>query len=156
MVDYYWAYVLVMILGLLGTFLPVIPGIPLIFIAIFIYAWNTNFTVINIAWLLLFAALTVLSWLIEYFAGIIGSKQAGVSRYGMWGLLIGGILGFFWAPVGFLIGPVLGLLIGEILSGKELKQILITLKGAARGFIIGFLLKLIIALSMIGTFLWLT
>jgi len=154
--NYYWAYVLVMFIGLLGTFIPVMPGVPLIFLSLFIYAWNTGFVTITVPWLLFFAALTVFSWLVDYFSGIIGSKQAGLSKTGFWGMIIGSFIGFFFTPIGLLLGPVLGLIIGELIGGKNYEQILQTLKGTARGFLIGLALKIVIAIFMIGMFFYLT
>lgn len=156
MENYYWVYILVMFIGLLGTILPVLPGIPLIFLTLLVYAWNTSFEAVTVPWLLFFAALTVFSLLVDYFSGIIGSRQAGLSQTGFWGMIIGGVIGFFFTPLGLLLGPVLGLIIGELSVGKSFEQILITLKGAAKGFLIGLFLKVIIAVFMISMFFYLT
>lgn len=62
--------------------------------------------------------------ILEFFAGVIGTKQGGGTKRGMWGALIGGILGafaltpFLWfvPVVGSLVGAILGTFIGAIVG----------------------------------------
>ena len=78
----------VMLTGLTGVFLPVLPGVPLVFAGAFIYAWSTGFQVITVGNLILFAVLTAISSAVEYIGGVITAKKYGASKYG----LIGGVL----------------------------------------------------------------
>jgi uncharacterized protein YqgC (DUF456 family) len=57
-------------------------------------------------------ALLIIGEIIEFIAGVLGAKKAGSSRRGMWGALIGGIVGAFVFMPLFSIVPVLGTIFG--------------------------------------------
>ncbi len=112
-----------MIIGLAGIFIPVLPGVPLVFAGTFIYAWATNFNVITIGYVILFAVLTVLASLIDYVGGLMTAKKFGASKYGLIGSIVGGITGLvFFSIPGMLAGQLLGVVAGELCFGTEMKK----------------------------------
>lgn len=146
----FWLVLIVMILGAAGTILPVVPGTPLIFLAALGYGLYEHFQNITISVLAVLFFLMVVSLLIDYFAGVVGAKKYGATRYGTWGSFLGGIVGvvIFNIP-GLLIGPFAGAVIGELVSGKKIDQALKVGLGSVLGLAGGAFFKFVIALAMI-------
>lgn len=113
----------IIIVGLAGIFIPVLPGVPLVFAGTLVYAWVTGFKVITIGYVVLFALLTALASLVDYVGGLITARKFGASKYGLIGSIIGGIAGLviFNIP-GMLIGQLLGVIAGELYFGTEMKK----------------------------------
>lgn len=148
------AIIALMLIGLIGSVLPFIPGSPLILLGAFIYAWYTDFLVVTWGTLVILLLLTVLSQILDYLASILGAKKFGASRWGMSGAFLGGIIGLFSGGIlGILIGPFIGALLLELLHGQDLPASLKIGLGTLVGFLGGAIGKIIIALTMIGIFL---
>ena len=148
------ATVILMIIGLIGSVLPFIPGAPLILLGAFIYAWHSDFLVVTWGTLAMLLVLAVLSQILEHFASLLGAKKFGASRWGMIGAFLGGIIGLFCGGLlGILIGPFFGALLLELLHGRKLNASLKIGLGTFVGFLGGAIGKMIIAFTMIGIFL---
>jgi len=148
------ATIALMLIGLIGSVLPFIPGSPLILLGAFIYAWYTDFLIVTWGTLVILLLLTVLSQILDYLASILGAKKFGASRWGMSGAFLGGIIGLFSGGIlGILIGPFIGALLLELLHGQDLPASLKIGLGTLVGFLGGAIGKIIIALTMIGIFL---
>ena len=146
---------LIMFVGLSGIILPVVPSTPLIWLGVLLYAIFDGFESITWLLLLIFAALTVLSLVFDYFGGIIGAKKFGATKWGIIGSVIGSIAGFFAGGIlGLIIGPFLGAVSFEILIGKDCRTALKSGMGTIVGFLTGVISKLVISVIMIGVFLW--
>jgi uncharacterized protein YqgC (DUF456 family) len=143
---------LLMLVGLAGCILPMLPGTPLVFAGIYIYAWLTGFTVISRNLILIFLILTVISVVIEYVSSSIGSKKLGASKLGFIGAFIGAVIGVFFVPWGLILGPLAGALTGELIIGKNIKEAVRSGTGAVIGFFGGTLLKIAISFIMIAFF----
>src|SRR3989344_2375443 len=138
-------------LGLLGVFLPFLPGVPIAWLGIFLYAYLTDFTAISLTAVMIFLALTVLTIILDFIAPIIGAKTYKASRYGIWGSFLGLTVGIFTlGPIGIIVGPFAGAFLGELLSRKEPKQALKSSFGTLVGFLAGALIKIIVILIMLG------
>jgi len=146
--------ILLMLLGLAGSILPVMPGAPLILLGACIYAWHTDFAVITWSTLLLFAALALAGQALDYLAGVYGARKMGAGRWGMAGAFAGGTLGLF-------LGGILGLITGaflcafslELLMGKSVNTSLKIGFGTILGFLGGAIGKLILSAVMIAVFI---
>lgn len=144
-----------MLAGLIGIIIPIIPSTPLIWLGIFIYAIFNGFE--NITWvlLLIFAALTILSLVLDYFGGIIGAKKFGATKWGVIGSVIGAVVGIFAGGIiGMIIGPFLGAVLFELLFGKDFKTAFKSGVGTIVGFLGGAISKLVISVIMISIFIW--
>jgi len=141
-----------MLIGLIGCILPMLPGTPLVFAGIYIYAWLTGFAIISRKLIIIFLILTVLAVVIEYISSSIGSKKFGASKLGFLGAFIGAIVGVFFVPWGIILGPLFGALIGELIVGKKLKEAFRSGTGAVIGFFGGTFLKIVISFIMIAFF----
>ena|SRR5690606_25443217 len=136
---------LLMIAGILGGVLPVLPGPPLSYIGLLLlhftgkYQFSSHFL---ITWFIVAAVVT----LIDYLIPVWGTKRFGGSKHGIWGSIIGLVVGlFFFPPFGIIIGPFAGAVIGELTAGKDSGAALKSGFGSFIGFLLGTLLKLIAA-----------
>lgn len=143
---------LCLFIGLLGTLIPILPGLGLIFIGILIFAIATNFTAISLATVITCGVVALLASLASYFAGAITAKATGASRHAVAGALIGGVLGIFAGPLGIPIGTFLGALLGALSDGRSLKKSVQTARHAMIGMLSAVVLQFIIGLSLILTF----
>lgn len=135
-----------MLTGLAGVFLPVLPGVPLVFAGTFIYAWSTGFQVITVGNLILFAILTVLAWAVDYMGGLITAKKYGASKYGLIGGFLGGVLGLVLLSIpGFIAGQLIGMILGELYFGKQVKESFTSGFAMFVGYILGSTVKIFFA-----------
>lgn len=146
--------IIVILLGIAGTLIPFIPGVPLIFIAITTYGWYEGFHTITAKYIVVIATLTILSILVDYLSSTLGVKYFGSSKYGIYGALIGTVLGLFiFPPAGILIGPWIGAVAGEMIAGKDFSNAFRTGIGAIVGLLSGVAFSLIMAIIMFISFL---
>ena len=109
---------LFVMLGLIGSFLPVLPG-PLTSWLGLLILYFTSIVPINYTFLGITLAIAILIWILDYIIPAIGTKRFGGSTYGVYGTTIGLLIGLFSPiPLGILIGAFLGAFIGEILHDK--------------------------------------
>ena len=140
------------LLGIAGSILPVIPGPPLSFLGLLVLRFTDfvepsgleNFD--NKLWIFAFVAILVV--LLDYIVPVWGTKKFGGSKAGAWGAAIGVIIGLFFAPLGLILGPFLGAFIGEMITGKDQKDSLRAGFGSLIGFLFGFALKLSVSFLM--------
>jgi len=131
------------LLGLLGSILPVLPGPPLSFIGIFLFALIHNFSppltpTLIIIMLIITIAVTVLDYLIP----LIGVKKYGTSKWGIYGSIVGMIVGAFLSPFGILLGALIGAVLVEWIVSRKKGQALRAGWGIFIGSILGMILKL--------------
>jgi uncharacterized protein YqgC (DUF456 family) len=149
------ATLIVMIVGLAGTILPMLPGIPLIYLGLIIYGVGTGWQVYSVNFMLFWGVVTILMVLLDYYAGAIGARKYGASSAGVWGSILGGILGIiFLGFIGIIVGPFWGAFVGELLSGKSRAHALRAGWGTFIGFVAGSLFKIVVGCIMIGNFIW--
>lgn len=141
-----------MLAGLAGTLLPLVPGIPLMMAGMLLAAWAEDFTRIGWGTLLLLALLTALSFVIEAVAAAMGAKRVGASRAAVVGAALGALFGFFLGFVGLLIGPFLGAVAGELLARPGATRAMQVGFGAWVGFLLGTVAKVAVAFMMLGVF----
>ena len=149
------AYVLAVImvaLGVAGTVLPALPGVPLVFSGLLLAAWAGGFERVG-PWVLgLLGALTLLSVLVDLLASVLGAQRVGASRLALAGAFAGSLVGLFFGIPGLLAGPFVGALAGELLHGRHVGRA--TRVGLATwiGLLVGTILKVGLAVAMLGVF----
>jgi uncharacterized protein len=143
---------LLMIGGLVGSVLPFLPGPPLCYVGLILQQLKEEppFTA-NFLWT--WAGITVVVIVLEYIIPIYGTKRYGGTKYGMWGCTIGLIAGIWMGPIGIILGPFVGALIGEIIGNANSDHALKAAFGSFIGFLFGTLLKLIACCVMIYYFI---
>lgn len=137
--------------GALGVILPFLPGVPVAWLGMLLFAYATDFTGITWRALFIFLALTIFTIIIDVAAPMIGAKKYQASRYGVIGSFLGILLGvLFLGPIGIIIGPFLGTFLGELWSGKFQEEAMRSAFGAVVGFLAGSAIKLSLILVMLG------
>lgn len=164
MLILYWVLVAVMLVGVVGTIVPGIPGASLVVAAIAIWGAIAGFGSVGVA-LTVGVVVLLLSVGIDLLATYWGAKQAGASHWGQIGAVIGffvGVLGLLPAlPIGgpllgILLGPLLGAIIGEYLYRRDLKLAAKAGIGIVVGSVIGGIIQAILAIATIAVFLFTT
>ena len=145
--------ILLLVAGLIGLFLPVLPGAPLIFAGLVIAAWAEDFHYAGLWTVVILAILTLLTLAVDFWATIFGAKKFGASKRAVIGALIGLVIGIFLGFPGIIFGPFIGAVVGELSAQKDLKQATRAGIGATIGLVLGAAIKLALALTMIGVFL---
>ena len=129
--------------GVLGCVLPIIPGPPLSYIGLLLLHFTERYQ-FSSKFLLIWAIITVVVYALDYLIPAWGTKKFGGSKRGVWGSIIGLVIGmFFFPPFGIIIGPFVGAVIGELTVGKDSGAALKSGFGSFMGFLAGTLLKLI-------------
>ncbi len=154
---YYAIALLLVLVGIAGTVLPAIPGLPLVFAGMLLAAWAGGFEQIGIGTILLLAVLTLLSIGIDFLASAAGAKRVGASRLAVIGAVVGTLVGLFFGLVGVFAGPFVGAVVGELLGQRgvdreKLGQATKVGLGTWFGILVGTVLKLTLAFAMIGIF----
>ena len=145
---------LFIVLGILGSFLPVLPGPSLSFIGLLLlYCTNAipmNYWVLGIS-----LVITLLVTILDYVIPAKGTKKFGGSSYGIWGTNIGLVVGLLAPiPFGFVIGPFIGAFIGEMIYNKDHNRALKAATGSFIGFLASSFLKFIVCVMHFGVFVW--
>lgn len=147
---------LFVVLGILGSFLPLLPGTSLSFIGLFLlYCTNAipmNYWVLGGCFLV-----TLLLTILDYVIPAKGTKKFGGSSYGIWGTNIGLVVGLLAPiPFGFIIGPFIGAFIGEMVYDKtDHNRALKAATGSFIGFLASSFLKFMVCMMFLGIFVWL-
>ena len=144
------ASIILLILGLLGTFLPVLPGLLLSLCGLLIYKFGTD-SPLSMIYIWIFVFLTLLSVVSNYVIPARTNRKYGGTRWGSIGSVVGTLVGMFFIPVpfGFLIGMFLGVFIGELLHDvNDKKKAWNSTKGAFIGFLYGTGFNFIVGLAM--------
>lgn len=134
---------ILIILGIAGCVLPVLPGPPISYVGLLLLHFTDKYQFTN-EFLLIWALVTIAVTLLDYYIPIWGAKKFGASKPGIWGSVIGMILGLlFFPPWGIILGPFAGAVVGELIVGKKSGEALKAGFGSFVGFLGGTLLKLI-------------
>ena len=146
------AAVLLMVVGALGTVVPVLPGLPLIWLAALGFALVDGFERVDgsfLGWLLL---VTVAAEAADHLGRVWGARRYGAGKAGAWGAVIGALVGLFFLPVGLVLGPFLGALVGELLAGRTLPESVRAGWGGLVGTLGSLVVKFIVAMGMTVAF----
>ncbi|OAB25218.1 hypothetical protein SAMN05444395_101183 [Flavobacterium fryxellicola] len=141
------------IMGLLGSFLPVLPGPSMSWIGLallyFTNAVPANYWILGIT-----LVITIIVSVLDYVIPAKGTKKFGGSSYGIWGTNIGLVIGIIApVPFGFLIGPFVGALIGELIFDyKDHNRALKAATGSFVGFLASTFMKFLICVLFLGLY----
>jgi uncharacterized protein len=139
---------LCMIVGLIGSIAPFLPGPPVSYLGLILLHLSTAYS-FSPKFLLIYAVLTILVVVVDSLIPVYGTKWFKGSKYGFWGSAFGLAAGLFlFAPAGIIIGPVIGALLGELLSGKKALRAFRSALGSFFGFLAGTVVKVILSIAM--------
>ena len=135
--------------GTAGSVLPLLPGIPVALVGLWIFAIANHFQAVSLWAVIVFTIFGVVVEVANAFAPGVGAKGAKSTRWGVIGALVGTVVGVaLFGPLGIVIGPFVGTLLGEIMKGTEPEHAMRSARGAVVGILIGSFLKISFGLSM--------
>jgi uncharacterized protein YqgC (DUF456 family) len=144
--------VALIVVGLAGTVLPVLPGTVLVWGGIVLGAWIDDFTRVSIATVAVISVLGLLAWGLDYAAGLLGARRAGASRLALAGAAVGTVVGLFMGLVGVLFMPLVGAAVGEYLAQKDHARAAKVGMATWVGIMVGLIAKVVLAFIMVGIF----
>lgn len=142
---------LLMLAGLVGCILPLIPGPPLSYAALLLLQL-TSTAIFSTRFLVIWAIVVVVVTALDYVVPLYGTKRFGGTRYGIWGCAIGLIVGLWFGPIGIILGPFFGAFIGEWMGHRNGDQALRAALGSFFGFLFGTLIKLVVSVTLLYYF----
>lgn len=160
----YWLITALMGVGVIGAFLPGIPGMTIILAAVIIWGLIQGFNTIAIA-LAVTVGIWVVSFAIDFLATFWGMKKAGASKWGQMGAIVGMVAGFLGllptipltgplGPlVGMFVGPLMGAMIGEYLYCRQLKKAFKAAIGVLVSTLVGNMIQGFLAMTAMAVFL---
>lgn len=153
--------ILLVVAGIAGTVLPLLPGVPLVFAGLLLAAWHDSFTEVSITTMVIIGVIALLAWVVDFVASIVTAKKVGASKQALWGAGIGAVVGISGGIAGVIIGPAIGAIIGELIANKKMNKEpnkdltgKVTTVGIAAGlgFVLALAIKIVLALTMLGIF----
>jgi len=144
--------VALIVVGLVGTVLPALPGAILVFAGIALAAWIDDFARISGWTVAVLGVLTVIAWVVDYVAGVFGAKRAGASPLAIAGAAIGTIAGILTGLWGLVFLPLVGAALGEYLACRDAWRAGKVGVATWLGLLAGTAAKVAIAFLMVGVF----
>ena len=144
---------ILMLVGIIGSILPALPGPPISWVGILMLylceGISINYWILGVTLLI-----AVIIGILDYIIPAKGTKYFGGSKYGIWGTNIGLVVGIFAPiPFGFLIGPFVGALVGELIyNSQEKGRAFKAATGSFIGFLAGTFMKVLVSLLFLGLF----
>jgi hypothetical protein len=146
---------LVMLIGLVGILLPVIPGTVLIFVSALVYAYLEGFQTVGWPTLLVMALLTLVGTTADMWATSVGAKAGGASGWSIVSGVIGGLLGLLvFSLPGAIIGAILGVLLTEAYRVHDWRKAIKAGGGWMAGWLLSVVVRLAVGLVMVALFVW--
>lgn len=148
-----WLLACVLVLaGLTGLLLPVLPGAPLLFAGLLVAAWAEDFAYVGAGTLAVLAILAILAYAVDFGAAALGARRFGASKRAVAGAALGALVGLFFGLPGIFLGPFAGAVIAELTAQRGLREAGRAGLGATLGLVLGMAVKLGLAFSMLGVF----
>jgi uncharacterized protein YqgC (DUF456 family) len=141
------------VLGLAGTVLPLLPGTLLVWSGVLLGAWIDDFTRVSVGTVVIISVLALLAWALDFVAGLMGAKRAGASKLALAGAAIGTVAGLFMGLVGVLFMPLVGAALGEYWAQKDQQLAAKVAFSTWLGLLVGMLAKVVLSFVMVGIFL---
>ena len=149
-----WVLAIILILaGLVGLVLPLLPGAPLLFVGLLLAAWAEGFEYVGAWTIVALAIMALLTYVVDFLAGAFGAKRYGASNRAIAGAAIGALVGLFFGIPGVLLGPFVGAVIGELSAQRNIEEAGRAGIGATVGLLLGVAAKLTLGFAMLGIFL---
>lgn len=143
-----------LLVGLIGSVVPFLPGPFLIFIAGLVHTWLLPTHGMSTSGIVLLSVLLVVAYVVDFVSGAMGARWFGASRWGIGGVFVGGLVGMFFGPVGLILGPLVGGISCELIFAKKrLQPAAKSAWGSLLGAGVGLLVRVIVSIAMIATFL---
>lgn len=136
--------------GVAGAVLPILPGIPMIFGGIWLAAAVDDYQHLGWGWLVAIGIVGAVGVALDFVSASLGAKKIGASPRALWGAGIGTTIGMFFGLPGLLLGPFLGAVAGELWSGKSVLQSAHVGVSTWFGMLLGIIAKAVLSFLMLG------
>ncbi len=141
--------IFLLIIGIIGSFVPAIPGPPISYGALLLSHFYV-YPVSNEDFLWLMAVVVISVTIFDFWVQVYGVKKFGGSKKAINGSIIGLIIGLIFLPgIGIILGPFIGAFIGAKMEDPDVNKALKIALGALAGFMVGTLLKLSVSLYIV-------
>ena len=141
------------LLGLAGTVLPLLPGTLLVWSGVLLGAWIDDFTRVGVSTVVIISILAALAWALDFVAGLMGAKRAGASGLALVGAAVGTVVGIFMGLVGVLFMPLVGAAVGEYWAQRDQQRAAKVAFATWVGLMLGMVAKVVLSFVMVGIFL---
>lgn len=143
---------LLLLLGIVGSILPALPGPPISWVGLLLIYLipdvKINYWILGIT-----LVLTIIIAVLDYVLPSKGTKHFGGTKYGVWGTNVGLIIGLFFPPFGFVIGPFLGAFVGELIyNSQDKNRALKAAFGSFLGLLASTFMKVVFCLLLLGIY----
>lgn len=136
--------IFLVIIGIVGCIVPALLGVPLSYLALVLLRFSDKGDEVSNTLLIVYGVLTVVVTVLDYVIPAWGTKRYGGSKWGVWGSMIGVLVGLFMGPFGIIIGPFVGAVVFELIGGKPSREAIRAGWGSFIGLLSGTIIKLII------------
>jgi uncharacterized protein len=140
------------VIGVVGTVLPGVPGAMAVFGGMLLAAWIDGFTLIGWPTLVLLGVLTALAFAADILGSLLGAKRVGASRLALIGAVVGTLAGLPFGLPGLIFGPFFGAVAGEFMTQQRLDVAARVGLGTWIGLAVGSLAKIALVFAMLGVF----
>jgi hypothetical protein len=140
------------LMGVLGSVLPGLPGVPLVYGGLLVAAWADDFQRVGWIVLTLLGLMTLASFAIDFVATSLGAKRVGATKLAIVGAVLGTLVGMFMGLPGLILGPFLGAVAGELISHGKFEQAGRAGLATWVGLVFGTLAKIALVFTMLGVF----
>ena len=144
--------ILLVVIGISGIVLPLLPGVPLVFAGLLLAASIDGFAKVSILTMVIIGVIALLAWVVDFVSSMVTAKKAGASKQAMWGAGIGALLGILGGIPGLIIGPAIGAIIGELIAHKDTSRATTVGIAAGLGFVLALVVKIVLTLTMLAIF----
>ncbi|WP_417884960.1 DUF456 domain-containing protein [Zunongwangia sp.] len=145
---------LLLLIGITGSILPVIPGVPVSWLGLLILYLHPNLS-INYWFLGITLVIAILIYALQIAIPAMGTKKYGGSKLGIIGTTVGLIVGIFIPiPLGIIICPFIGAFLGEIINKNDSKNALRAAYGSFIGFLASTFIECLTAIVFLGLFIY--
>lgn len=146
------AAVLLVLIGLVGTVVPALPGPPLVFAGLLLAAWADGFQHVGWPSLIVMALLLLATIAVDLLASALGARHVGASPLAVAGAVLGTLVGLFFGLPGLLLGPLAGAMLGQFVSRPDWRQAGKVGLATWLGLLVGGAVRAALTLSMIAVF----
>ncbi|GEQ84526.1 membrane protein [Patiriisocius marinistellae] len=146
---------ILMLVGIIGSFLPVLPGVPVSWLGLVALYLSPK---IDFDWtfITITGIVAIILYILDYVIPAVGTKKYGGSKAGIYGTTIGLLVGVIAPiPFGILVGPFAGAFVGEVVFNKTQSNIALRAAfGSFMGFIASTFMKFMATLVYLGLFIY--
>jgi uncharacterized protein YqgC (DUF456 family) len=142
-----------MLVGVAGAILPFLPGPLILFLAALLHTWLLPQSGMSTWGIVLLAVLLIVSYVADMASGAMGAKWFGASRWGILGVILGGLVGLFFGFLGLIIGPIIGGLVFEVVvARRNWREGVKSTWGSVVGTGVGLVMRLMLSFGMVVAF----